>query len=168
MLKQLEEVRENLLRLVKNLTDEQANRKVIDDGWTIAQVLDHLIRTEQAIAHQIFTVKNQENCRDSVKKRPIHLILKRDKRVPVPYPSLSPREEYLTLSSLFNQLRQTRRSLIHAIEELGMNQLDNKVAEHPIFGTVSLAQYVEILYLHEMRHMEQISDLLGKIIRCRT
>lgn len=163
LLKQLEEVREELLRLIEDLTDEQANRKVIHDGWTIVQVLDHLVRTEQAVAHHILTVKHQEVSKDSIKKRPVHLILKRDKRASVQFSSLTPREEFQTLSSLCNQLKQTRGSLIHAIDQIGMDQLVSKAAEHPIFGTISLAQYVEIVYLHEERHIEQIIELLRKI-----
>lgn len=163
LLKRLVEVREDLLRLVEDLTDEQANRKGIHDGWTIAQVLDHLVRTEQVVAHQILSVKNQEQNRQLIKKRPIRLILKRDKRVSVSLPSLSPNEEFQTLSSLRNRLRQTRIALIHAMEEVGMDQLESKTAEHPIFGIVSLAQYVEIVYLHEQRHMEQITELLERI-----
>jgi hypothetical protein len=46
-----------------------------------------------------------------------------------------------------------------------LNKIDDKsilkeiAVKHPVFGDLSLDQWIELLYLHEHRHIEQIKDL---------
>lgn len=42
--------------------------------------------------------------------------------------------------------------------------LNKKKAKHPMFGDLSLDQWIELLSLHEQRHTKQIQDIKFNIM----
>lgn len=150
-------VRENLLKSVDPLTDQQLNESVAEGVWTIAQNLEHLYLMEMTIAKGIKHAQSQEE-NQTVKEKPIHLTVDRSTKVPAPA-HLEPSTEFQTLNDLKNKLLQSREVLLQTIEGLSEQDLNEKSFKHPVFGTLSIHQWVSFVGYHEERHLLQIEEV---------
>ncbi len=75
-----------------------------------------------------------------------------------------PTSEPLEIQKVFGQLGETRNELLAVLSTIKESSiLAEKSARHPIFGEVPLEQWIELLYLHEQRHIEQIKEIKGTI-----
>ena len=58
---------------------------------------------------------------------------------------------------LLNDSRKRLMSVLHTIEDKSI--LEEKSVNHPAFGELPLDQWVELIPLHEQRHIEQIKEI---------
>jgi uncharacterized damage-inducible protein DinB len=150
-------IRKVVLDSVAGLSDEQANQKPDPEKWSIAQVLVHLYLMERGLSKWIpATLKNGEE--HMTDQKPIHLVPNRTKKVKAPA-NFEPRDEFTTLEAICAKLSQSRDDLNKALEGVSVEQLEKKALPHPVFGPMSLKQWVELIGLHEKRHLEQIEEI---------
>jgi hypothetical protein len=61
---------------------------------------------------------------------------------------------------MLNLLTKSRENLLNVLRSIDDKSiLSKKAAKHPAFGELSLEQWIELLYIHEQRHIEQIKDI---------
>jgi len=150
-------IRQEVWQEVELLSDEQINQKPFPDHWSIAQILEHLYLTELSVARQM--KKAAERADTPIPgEKPIRLLLDRSRRVKVPIPAIEPSDDYKTLVSLKEKLYQSRKVLTCVLRDLTPDQLKRSSMPHPLFGVMSLKQWVEFVGLHEQRHLEQIKE----------
>ncbi|MFJ8072345.1 DinB family protein [Peribacillus sp. NPDC096447] len=71
-----------------------------------------------------------------------------------------PFEDPLDVEIILNFLTESRENLLNILRAIDDKSiLSKKVSNHPAFGELSLEQWIELLYLHEQRHIEQIKDV---------
>ncbi|GIO25459.1 DinB family protein [Ornithinibacillus bavariensis] len=155
----LEQTREELLQEITSLTFEELNRKPNMETWSVAQNCHHLYLTEIATVRAIkWGLKEGKESDD--RRKNIQLIL--DRTVKYPAPSVvEPSEESLELEQLKEMLADSRKQLLETVNSLeDLSELTRKVVKHPAFDTMALDQWVELLPLHEQRHLSQIRETL--------
>lgn len=149
--------REELFNEVNMLSDAQANQKPSEKEWSIIQVLEHLYLMEstisQAIAHEL---KNGEVV--YAEARPIEATVNRDVKIPAP-DFVTPSEQFFTLDELKKKLADSHERLGQVSENASPVDMERKAYPHPVFGSMSLKQWVPFVGYHEIRHTEQIREI---------
>lgn len=154
-------IRAELLNSVSHLSDEQLNKEVEEGRWTVMQVLLHLYIIEFSVAKTIqYTLKKGE--RQSTKVKPIELIVDRSTKIKAPS-FAEPDETFITLEEMQVKLKESRNALLQVVSNSNMDQLREKAFQHPVFGLISLEQWVPFIGYHEKRHIEQIEELKEKL-----
>ncbi|WP_238656182.1 DinB family protein [Paenibacillus piscarius] len=161
----MNELEENLFRsrkiLIKELSslnDNEFNQRVDTNKWSIAQICHHLVITEILFTKAIISGLDKMNVTESTRK-PIHLVLDKSKKFQAPEIS-EPRSEPFQVLQILLLLNESRKNLTEAISKVDDKTILKTItAKHPVFEDLPLDQWIELLYLHEQRHIEQIITL---------
>lgn len=154
----LVKTRSRLINEITRLSFEELNNKPDSKIWSVAQVCHHLSLAEKSMAMGIrFGLKQ-----DSVQRiapKPIHYVSDRTKKFEAPsmvIPGENPLEAQQIIE-LLNDSREILWDVLNRIEDTSI--LVEKSAKHPRFGELPLNQWIELIYLHEQRHIEQIKEI---------
>lgn len=155
----LYETRNNLVKEITLLSDAQFNGKPDKNKWSIAQVCHHLVLVEEASIKAIaWGLKEVDHTQKDRKN--VHLIiLDRKKKIKAPKivePDVKP-FEVQQIIDLLNDSRKKLLTFLSTIEDKSI--LAEKSVQHPALGELPLDQWIEQIYLHEQRHIEQIKEI---------
>ncbi|OJD69962.1 DinB family protein [Bacillus sp. NH11B] len=153
------ETRNNLLEEITLLSNAQFNSKPDMNKWSIAQVCHHLVLLdERAIKVISFGLKEIDSLQ--IERQEIRsILLDRTKKFIAPEilePSLEP-FEVQQMIDLLNDSRKKLMTFLSTVEDISI--LTKKSVKHPALGELLLDQWVELIYLHEQRHIEQIKEV---------
>ena len=158
MFDNLNETRNRLVNEITLLSDVQINSKPESNKWSIAQVCHHLVLVEEASIKAIaWGLKNNDN--SQLEPISIELILDRTQKINAPK-MVEPIEQSFEIQQIIDLLDDSRKKLItflSTIEDVSI--LSEKSVKHPAFGYLPLNQWIELIYLHEQRHIEQIKEI---------
>ncbi|MBG9453736.1 PadR family transcriptional regulator [Lysinibacillus sphaericus] len=155
---QLCETRNNLVEEIKLLSDIQFNTKPDANSWSIAQVCHHLILTDASFVRLIAWALKQEDSKQ-VERKNIQLVADRTKKIPAPE-FVVPAEDFFTVQQIIELLEESRKkftTFLDTIEDPSL--LAEKSFKHPFLGDLPLDQWVELVSIHEQRHIEQIKEI---------
>lgn len=154
----LYETRNNLVKEITLLSDAQFNSKPDMNKWSIAQVCHHLVLVEEASIKAItWGLKEIDSAQKERKK--VHLILDRTKKINAPK-IVEPDVEPFEVQQIIDLLNDSRKKLITFLSTIeDKSILAEKSVKHPAFGELPLDQWIEQIYLHEQRHIEQIKEI---------
>ena len=154
----LYETRNNLVKEITSLSYTQFNGRPGMNKWSIAQVCHHLVLVEQATIKAIaWGLKEVDNTQ--TERKNVHLILDRTKKFKAPEivePDVEP-FEVQSIIDLLNDSRKKFLTFLSTIEDKSI--LAEKSFKHPALGELPLDQWIEQIYLHEQRHIEQIKEI---------
>ena len=154
----LYETRNNLVKEITSLSYTQFNGRLGMNIWSIAQVCHHLVLVEQATIKAIaWGLKKVDNTQ--TERKNVHLILDRTKKFKAPEivePDVEP-FEVQSIIDLLNDSRKKFLTFLSTIEDKSI--LAEKSFKHPALGELPLDQWIEQIYLHEQRHIEQIKEI---------
>jgi len=154
----LYETRNNLVKEITSLSYTQFNGRLGMNIWTIAQVCHHLVLVEQAtIKAIVWGLKKVDNTQ--IERKNVHLMLDRTKKLKAPKivePDAKP-SEIQQIINMLNDSRTNLMTLLNTVEDKSI--LIEKSVKHPAFDELPLDQWIEQIYLHEQRHIEQIKEL---------
>ena len=154
----LYETRNNLVKEISILSYTQFNDRPDMNMWSIAQVCHHLVLVEQATIKAIaWGLKEVDRTQNERKK--VHLILDRTKKIKAPK-IVEPDVEPFEVQQIIDLLSDSRKKLmtfLSTVEDKSI--LTEKAVKHPAFGELPLDQWIELIYLHEQRHTEQIKEI---------
>lgn len=154
----LSTTREKLLNEISFLDDDEFNRTFETSMWSIAQVCHHLLKTENLFRKAILFGLKQKIL-SKTERQPIEIVL--DKSVKYQAPQISePDSGPFQVSQIIQLLSESRNKLMDVLVKIEDKSIVEEIAvNHPRFGNLPLDQWIELLYLHEQRHTEQIKDL---------
>ncbi|MFT9846835.1 DinB family protein [Aneurinibacillus sp. REN35] len=154
----LYQTRNNLVKEITSLSDAQFNSKPDINKWSIAQVCHHLFLVEEASIKAIaWGIK--ETDRTQKERKNIHLILDRTKSIKAPK-IVEPDTEPFNVQQIIDLLNDSRKKLIAFLSTIeDKSILAEKSVKHPALGELPLDQWIEQIYLHEQRHIEQIREI---------
>lgn len=154
----LRKTREQLLQEISALSFEAFNRRIDQSTWSIAQVCQHLAITDRLFAKAIlYGLEQKSPPKDE--HIPIHFVSDRSNRIQAPQIS-EPGSEPLPVSQIIELLDESRQKLKDVLAQIDDKSVLKTIAvKHPVFGNLPLDQWVELLELHEQRHIEQIKEL---------
>lgn len=158
VMENLTATRNKLLNEISGLSDEALNKKPDSDTWSIAQVCHHLYLTEN-VSTQVIVYGLKKSNGKKAEPKPVQLAIGRTQKVKAPdivAPSDEPLD-YGQIKVLLNKSRKKFLDFYHQLEDKSI--LAEKSAKHPLFGYTPLDQWVELIYLHEERHIEQIKEI---------
>jgi hypothetical protein len=159
LIRNLGQTRTALLKSFIGLTDNQINQKPKEGQWSISQVLLHLSFTEKATAELILNSLKMDS--KKVEERELSYLMDRSMKVTS---FNEPSEDYYTKIELNRCLEESRFQYLQAIlNETHVETLKEKSMDHPLFGKISLKNLVDIIWLHEQRHIEQINEIINAI-----
>jgi hypothetical protein len=155
----LDETRNNLVKEIILLSDAQFNSKPELNLWSIAQVCHHLVLVEKSSLKAIaWGLKESDNTQKERKK--VHLIvLDRTKKFKAPK-IVEPDVEPFEVQQIIGLLNDSRNKLVTFLDSIeDKSELKEKSVKHPALGELPLDQWIDQIYLHEQRHIEQIKDI---------
>ncbi|WP_277586945.1 DinB family protein [Psychrobacillus antarcticus] len=154
----LYETRNNLIKEVASLSYSQFNYRLSIDMWSIAQVCHHLVLAEQATIKAIaWGLKKVDNTQ--TERKNVQLILDRTNKFKAPEivePDVEP-FEFESIIDLLNNSRENFLTFLSTMEDKSI--LTERSIKHPALGELPLDQWIEQVYLHEQRHIEQIKEI---------
>lgn len=155
----LNETRNNLVKEIALLGDAPFNSKLDMNRWSIAQVCHHLVLVEEASLKVIVWGLKEMDGTPKERKNIQVIMLDRTKKIKAPKiiePDVKPFQVQQILD-LLHDSREKLLTLLSTIEDKSI--LEEKSVKHPALGELSLDQWIEQIYLHEQRHIEQIKEL---------
>lgn len=156
--KKLDVTRNCLINEIIPLSYTLFNARPAQNNWSIAQVCQHLVLVEQATIKAIaWGLKEANNTQ--VERKNVQQILDRTKKIKAPKivePDTEPFEVQSILDSL-NESRTKLQAFLTTIDDQSI--LTKKSLKHPALGELPLDQWIEQIYLHEQRHLEQIKEI---------
>ncbi|SFM53522.1 DinB superfamily protein [Paenibacillus sp. 1_12] len=156
--KYLFSTRERLLNEISYLNEDEFNRTLEINTWSIAQICHHLLKTETLFRKAIFYGVEQRIL-SKTERKPIQIVLDMSKKFPAPKVS-EPSSGPFQVPQIIQLLSDSRNKLMGVLDKIDDKSILKEIAvNHPRFGDLPLDQWIELLYLHEQRHIEQIKDL---------
>jgi len=155
----LYETRNNLVKEITLLSNAQFNSKPDMDNWSIAQVCHHLVLVEEASIKAIAWGLKEIDLTQKERKNVQLILLDRTKKIKAPKivePDVEP-FEVQQIIDLLNASRKKLMTFLNTIEDQSI--LAEKSVKHPALGELPLDQWIEQIYLHEQRHIEQIKEI---------
>ncbi|MCM3651394.1 DinB family protein [Metabacillus litoralis] len=154
----LYETRNNLIEDIASLSYAQFNNRPSMNKWSIAQVCHHLVLVEKASIKAI-AWGLKEIDRSQKERKKVHLILDRTKKIQAPK-IVEPDGEPFEVQQIIELLSDSRKKLMTFLSTIEYTSiLTEKSVNHPAFGELPLDQWIELIYLHEQRHIEQIKEI---------
>lgn len=154
----LYDTRINLVKEITSLDYSLFNGRLGTNQWSIAQVCHHLVLVEQATIKAItFGLKKVDTTQ--IERQNVQLILDRTKKFEAPEivkPDVGP-FEVQSIMELLNDSRKRLLTFLSTIENKSI--LKEKSFKHTALGELPLDQWIEQVYLHEQRHIEQIKEI---------
>lgn len=150
--------RVKLIEEISSINYEDFNQKPDSETWSIAQVCHHLYLAETAFTGAVFYGLKQAEDSQTEQKN-FTYVLDRTKKINAPT-IVTPSNERFEVQQILELLTQSRNkldSLLDTIKDPSI--LLKRATKHPVFGYLPLNQWVDLIYLHEQRHIEQIKEL---------
>jgi hypothetical protein len=154
---ELAKVREDLWSAVGGVSDDLL-RRPNNDGWSILHVLEHLYLVEKSTIVQIKRALACPPVTEQFQNKNLERALDRTIKVKAPK-SVNPKGIFQSIDDARHLLSQSRQELVSLISATDAEDLQTHGARHPVFGILSLEQWVKVLALHERRHIAQIEEL---------
>lgn len=154
----LKKTRETLIHEISSLTEEELNWKPSSNQWSIGQVCEHLQLVEDATTKAIFWGLRMNN-NVTNRRANIQAALDRTKKIDAPQIVQPSDHQFFVLQHLQFALKESRRRLLKRIYGVEKELLMNRFMRHPVFGDLPLDQWIDLVYLHEQRHIEQIREI---------
>ncbi|MDR0263210.1 MAG: DinB family protein [Sphingobacterium sp.] len=156
---ELKETRNELLRILSGLSEEELNKQRDSSSWSICQVCQHLIKTEELYIVAIRRGLRSEE--DSfIENKPLEFLLDRSKKIEAP-DIAKPTDEFLEYEEIIAKLNHSRQKLYEMLSSLeDPSVLSRRHFKHPVFQEMLLIEWVRSLYLHEQRHIKQMNEII--------
>lgn len=158
----LDATRTALLQMIHTLDDTAFNVKPDAQSWSVAQICHHLVLVEEATKKAIaWGVKAQAH--SSPARKDVQLILDRSRKIQAPA-IVEPTEQPFTMEAMLDLLATTRKNFLAFLQTIEEpERLAKHAVKHPALGELPLDQWIEMIYLHEQRHIEQIQETVRVI-----
>jgi hypothetical protein len=161
----LADAQQEMDALCATLTAEQEMQR-LGDGWTVAQVLEHMAIVEGGAGRIVSNIAKQVVGTPETSDAPVGGAL--DKyRVPDPTfrkvvaPDVVQPLHGAPVTESVARLRESRARLIAALEAASGSALIGAHFTHPIFGPLDGFQWALLAAQHQRRHLVQIRTILA-------
>ncbi|MDQ7054757.1 MAG: DinB family protein [candidate division KSB1 bacterium] len=156
----LEKTRTDFLRRVQSLHPEQRAFSPNDRSWSLLQVIEHLIISEEQtiriVEKQLANPKlpNRGRWHAPIRMATMKLVMRLPLKFKIPTDRVapSPSPDFAQLKSRWDTVRQQMQRTLKSVQE---PQLHLPVFRHPFFGHMDVGQVVLFLQEHFDHHMQQ-------------
>jgi uncharacterized damage-inducible protein DinB len=162
-----EESRTEILQILNALNDEEFTATPLSGGWSISQVINHLITAETGtikyISKKKLGAENLKNAgvRSQFNAAALKLALKTNKRFKAPSVLSAP--ENTSKENCLTAWDQCRKSLYLLFTDLDKSLLTKEIFKHPIAGYLNASQTIHFITDHTDHHAKQINRILTSL-----
>ena len=152
---------------LKRLNPEQLSYKQSAESWSIIQVLNHLLATEQGTLGYVkkklkYGGLKEVNWSSGFRAFLMRSVNNSSIRFKMPSALSAPSEEG-SLSSIEDQWSTLRDDWKDCLRTFPNESLDKAVFRHPIFGRLSFLQTMDSMITHQNHHVKQIKRIKEKL-----
>jgi hypothetical protein len=161
IINKIEETRTELLVILANMNGNDLYKQKDLESWSISQVCQHLYITEEL--YVVAIRKGLKSKEDSfIANKPVERLLDRRNKLEAPEIAKPSNEvlEYQVIIENLNNSRQKLHELLSTIEDSSV--LSRRYFVHPVFKEMLLIEWLESLYIHEQRHIQQIKEIIDE------
>ena len=164
----IDETRTKLAETVSNLSENELNFRPAADAWTIAELVEHVAKTEASIVPLFFKLLKSAEAEaapsDGTINPPISLVEHHEKARTTRFqaPEMIRPAGAASLAESLAQLSESRATIRGLRSRLEAVDLSNTAFPHPAFGKLNLYQWLAFIGLHEGRHVEQMEKNLAQ------
>lgn len=154
---------ENLQSMVEELNEEQMHYEISEEKWSVSEVLEHIILTEEAL----FTMTQQSMAEPANPERKGEIRVTDDQLVAgmenrsqkvKTSPELEPSGIYDDPAEALKKLEEQRDEILEFIKETSVEDMRNHVFDTPM-GPVDGYQSLLFIAAHTARHTAQIAEV---------
>lgn len=160
--------RDSLVARVQAIPADLRDRRPDPSRWSIAEVLEHLVRVETGLT-KLLTLRGQAAPPDDTPipdESSIYtpalaaLVRDRSKRIEAPervHPS------GMSFDDAIAHLATARAGLLSAFSSGHADALDRVTHPHPVFGFLTLRSWMALLVDHDVRHSDQVGEIAAQL-----
>lgn len=147
------------------ITTDQESRR-IDDGWTVAQVVEHMAIVENGTGRIVSNIAKQVADTPETSNEPVGDVLGKYRVADPSYrkvaaPEMVHPSQGATVAESMARMRESRARLIAALEAASGTALGGAHYPHPLFGPLDGYQWGLLAAQHQLRHLVQIRTILA-------
>jgi hypothetical protein len=160
LLKNLEEGRDAFLRSIAGLSEAQLRFKPSPDCWSIADCIEHIAVSEEAMfasATQGAPNPNGVSLDPEKDARLTAAVVSRSRKVPAPE-RFHPAARFASAGAARQHFLDVRQRAIAYVRECS-DDLRRLFAMHPLLGEIDCHRYLIVLAAHAARHAGQIEEI---------
>lgn len=166
----VEEKRRELLESFEGVPGDRLSRRANPDGWSVAEILEHLRMVESGVARLIAKRVNQARVAGLGEEKSITPVMplfdkfkaELDSR-PLKAPVLVQPRVDVDIGEALDGLGTSRENLRAAVASANGLALGEIKHTHPVLGEIDLYQWLIFVGQHEDRHKKQIERTLKSI-----
>lgn len=171
LLSHLDAERDALDRVVTLIPEPARDRRVADDEWTVAEVLDHLALVEggvaRLVAKRVARAREDGSVGAEADTGSVLGALDRyrvdDASARREAPEMVRPRPGVRATDAHAALRETRRALREAVEAGDGLALGRIVVPHTALGDIDLYQWILFVAQHERRHRTQLERIAARL-----
>jgi len=161
--KELIDTKEKWNRRLSNKTVQQLNFKPGDKGWSMLEVYDHILISEEKIlllfekrppSETTYKVKKMDKFKNVLLSR----LYKSAFRVNMPMDSLAPRG-FDSLEELKNMSAGYDKQLKIVLDNFPSEKLKMSVFKHPVSGGMTMSNTIDFFNNHYKHHFHQLDRI---------
>lgn len=163
-------IRAKLKSVIENLTDEQTNLRLDENGWTIREIVEHITIVENGMAticSRLLQKSAEENLANDGKanisaeflEKAKLIANRRERKAQAPERVLP--SGTLSVAESLAKMEETSKLLQQVKEELEAIDTQKHKFPHPFFGDLSATEWFALVGGHEFRHIDQIEEILS-------
>lgn len=164
----IDETRAKLAGAISGLSESELNFRPAEGAWTIAELVEHVAKTEASIVPLVFrllkTAEAGGAASDGTINPPISLVDQHEiaRTTRFQAPEMIRPEGAASVSESLAKLSESRETIRGLQARLEAVDLSNTAFPHPAFGKLNLYQWLAFIGLHEGRHVEQMEKILAE------
>lgn len=165
LLEYFEVTRENLEEATEDLSEAQLQYKPAEDRWSVSEVLEHIILTEESIfgmTRELMAKSPAPERRAEIKNSDEELVMGVEDRTQKFQASadLQPTGKYIRAEEALDNFEDQREEIVEFIKTTTEKDLRDHISDSP-FGAIDGYQSLLFLAGHTARHTKQIKEVLA-------
>jgi hypothetical protein len=162
----IEQVRKSVYDRVGGLAAEQAGFRSGPDGWSSAQLAEHMCVSEEriigAIERSLKAAEGQDRPAASPAIAPVSLDrIQEQAKAKFKSPEATKPSGALSIPEILERMRRSREDLMAMRPRLEAIDVSDVTFPHPVFGPLNLYEWVLFVGMHEQRHLRQIDAVMS-------
>lgn len=157
----IESRRRELLAEADRLGAEQLTFRPEPNAWSTLDVLEHLVKVEEAIAERV-RVREPRSLREAARAKAalaaMRLVFGLRRRVKVPVQGILPLGG-VTLTDLVNRWESAQATLRTKLEAFGPGHWSRPMMRHPLIGLLTPSEGLTFIHWHMAHHRRQIARI---------
>lgn len=163
----IDKTRNKLIEIVSALNDEQGSFRFSEEKWSVANIVEHLAKTEESLIRLISKLLRQAEADGKASDGKIAEsvsfaeIAEKARGLKLEAPDAIKPSGKATIAESLAKLKESRNALQALQSRLIAVDLSNASFPHPYFGAMNAYYWLAFVGLHELHHLKQVGEVLA-------